>query len=103
MRVSSEGVRTVPSRADVARRRAEAEGLLAEKGEPRSVRIPPRLLGAARSRLGLERTTDVVTAALAQVVFEDEYGAYLLSLRGQASDGYMAELEGEWAGAHPGP
>jgi hypothetical protein len=81
-----------------ARRRAEAEGLLAEKGDPTTVRIPGRLLAAARSRLGLERTTDVVTTALAQVVYEDEFGDYLLTLKGRASKGYMAELEREWAG-----
>jgi hypothetical protein len=59
------------------------------------VRIPGRLLAAARSRLGLERTTDVVTTALAQVVYEDEFGEYLLTLKGQASEGYTAERERE--------
>ena len=87
-----------PARSVFARRRAEAEGLLAEKGDPTTVRIPGRLLAAARSRLGLERTTDVVTTALAQVVYEDEFGEYLLTLKGRASEGYMAELEREWAG-----
>ena len=55
-----------PATSAFARRRAEADGLLAEKGEPTTVRIPSKLLAAARARLGLERTTDVVTTALAQ-------------------------------------
>lgn len=87
----------LPTLSTFARQRAEAEGLLAEKGDPTTIRIPGRLLAAARSRLGLERTTDVVTTALAQIVYEDEFGDYLLGLKGQASESYMAELEREWA------
>jgi uncharacterized protein YbjT (DUF2867 family) len=97
MTTASEQKPDPSARSAFARSRAKAEGLLAEKGEPTTVRIPGRLLAAARSRLGLERTTDVVTAALAQVVYEDEFGEYLLSLKGRASEGYMAELEREWA------
>jgi hypothetical protein len=91
-----------PATSAFARRRAEADGLLAEKGEPTTVRIPRKLLAAARARLGLERTTDVVTTALAQVVYEDAFGEFLLGLKGQASEGYMAELEREWAEAGGG-
>jgi hypothetical protein len=98
MAVAGERASRPPSKSAFARRRAEAEGLLAEKGGPTTVRIPGRLLAAARARLGLERTTDVVTTALARVVYEDEFGEFLLGLKGRASAGYMAELEREWAG-----
>lgn len=98
MAVAGERASRPAPKSAFARRQAEAEGLLAEKGEPTTVRIPGKLLAAARSRLGLERTTDVVTTALAQVVYEDEFGDYLLGLKGQATAGYMAELEREWAG-----
>ena len=86
-------------RATFARRRAEDEGLLADKGDPRTVRIPERFLAAARARLGLERTSEIVTTALAQVIFDDEFGDFLLGLKGQASDDYMSELEAEWTDA----
>lgn len=76
-----------------ARRRAEDGGLLAEKGDLTTVRISPRLLDAARGKLGLERTNDVVTAALSHVVYEDGFGEHLLGLRGLAGPDYMAELD----------
>lgn len=67
--------------------------MLAEKGDLTTVRISPRLLDAARRKLGLERTTDVVTAALSRVVYEDDFGKHLLGLRGLGGPDYMAELD----------
>jgi hypothetical protein len=92
-RVRRPAAATLPTRFEHARRRAEAEGMLADKGGPTTVRIPQGLLEAARRKLGLERTSDVVTAALSHVVYEDDFGEYLLSLQGQGGPDYMAELD----------
>lgn len=91
--IGAPGSAPAPVRFEHARRRAEHDGMLAEKGGPTTVRIPTRLLEAARRKLGLARTTDVVTAALSHVVYEDDFGDHLLSLRGLGGPDYMAELD----------
>lgn len=91
------------ARFEHARRRAGDDGMLADKGGPTTVRIPPKLLEAARQKLGLERTTEVVTAALSHVVYEDDFGEYLLGLRGLGGPDYMAGLDRDGSEDDGGP
>ena len=60
--------------------RLEERGVLAGKRTARlSVRVDPGLMRAARARLGPSSDSEVVTAGLAMLGGEDDFGAWLVS------------------------
>jgi len=73
--------------ADIARARVafamdrlERRGALSGRRSARlSVRVDPGLIAAARARIGAGSDSEVVTAALALLGIQDDYGAWLVS------------------------
>jgi len=61
---------------------ARRAGLLEGKDSHLGARVSAQLVEAAKSRSGLDSTTDVVEYALAKVALEDDYGARLVRRKG---------------------
>lgn len=53
-----------------------------------TVRVHDRLLEAARQRSGLQTESELVTAGLALLAAQDDFGAWLVSQRGRLSDDF---------------
>jgi hypothetical protein len=57
-----------------------AKGVLGKSGSTRvSARLDPGLLEAARAKLGAKSDTELLTAALAIVAGDDDFGAWLVT------------------------
>lgn len=68
------------AQVDLAIDRLKRRGVLAGKRSARlSVRVDPGLMEAARTRLGAGSDSEVVTAALALLGGQDDFGAWLVS------------------------
>jgi len=61
---------------------AEDAGLLGGTRSAIGVRVPRQLLEAARTKTGIEKTTDIVEYALAKLALEDDFGEKLLARKG---------------------
>lgn len=53
-----------------------------------TVRVHDRLLEAARQRSGQQTESELVTAGLALLAAQDDFGAWLVGQRGRLSDGF---------------
>lgn len=58
-----------------------------------SVRMQDRLLQAARLRSGIEGESELVTAGLASLAAQEDFGAWLVRQRGTLSDDFATGLE----------
>lgn len=90
----SEGSPDHLSALEVSLAYATAHGLVREgcKTERISARVDPALLRAAKEKTGLASTTDLVEAALAQLVAADDFGAWLISEMGTVDEDLDLEL-----------
>jgi len=61
---------------------ARQAGWLAGARRAVSARVSAKLIEAVKARTGLTSTTDIIEYALAKIAIEDDFGPYLLSLKG---------------------
>lgn len=67
---------------------AQAGTLAGSKNTRVTVRLQDRLLEAARRRTGIESESALVTAGLALLAAQDDFGAWLVSQQGKLSDDF---------------
>ena len=69
-------------RTSVVMQAAEASGLLSHKSKRIAGRISPALLDQAKKRTGIERDTELIEFALANLALEDNFSRTFRKVRG---------------------
>lgn len=84
---------TIELRVRHAQQSLRHSGVLdAPKDTRVTARVQRRLLEAARSRTGIAGETELITAGLALLAAQDDFGAWLATQRGTLSDDFEIGL-----------